>query len=174
MPAAAAAHQEGSISPVCQEFPGQRHVQNVTTGMELEATNEKMLPALTVFSKGLDYLKQYVATVKSKQYALNAIQEASFQTVYDQEEITWVITVLAMWSSAARQFMCLTAKEAGNVSDMLSENLVIALEPEAASLWSKQLPQKGFMADSSDKKRFEDSPGIQYIVVDCGGRIFPV
>lgn len=57
---------------------------------------------------------------------------------------------------------------------MLSRNLIIALEPEAASLWCKQLPQEGFMADSSDKKKFEDSPGIQYIVVDCGGKIFPV
>lgn len=35
---------------------------------------------------------------------------------------------------------------------MLSRNLIIALEPEAASLWCKQLPQEGFMADSSDKK----------------------
>lgn len=57
---------------------------------------------------------------------------------------------------------------------MLSEKLIIALEPEAASLWCKQLPQEGFMADSSDKKKFEDSPGIQYIVVDCGGKIFLV
>lgn len=57
---------------------------------------------------------------------------------------------------------------------MLSRNLIIALEPEAASLWCKQLPHEGFMSDSSDKKKFEDSPGIQYIVVDCGGKIFPV
>ena len=70
--------------------------------MELKASNGKTLPALTVFSESLRYLKEH---------ALNTIQEASFQTVYDQEEITWVITVPAIWSAAARQFMRLAAKE---------------------------------------------------------------
>ncbi|XP_050181251.1 heat shock 70 kDa protein 12B-like isoform X2 [Myiozetetes cayanensis] len=143
-----------------QNFKMKLYNTNVTTGMELEATNGKMLPALTVFSESLRYLKQH---------ALDTIKEASFQTVYDEEEITWVITVPAIWSSAAKQFMRLAAKEAGMISGMLSKNLIIALEPEAASLWCKQLPQEGFMADSSDKKKFEDSPGIQYVVVDCGG-----
>ncbi|XP_010147427.1 PREDICTED: heat shock 70 kDa protein 12A-like, partial [Eurypyga helias] len=132
----------------------------VTSSMELKASNGKTLPALTVFSESLRYLKEH---------ALNTIQEASFQTVCDQEEITWVVTVPAIWNSAARQFMRLAAKEAGLISNMTSEKLIIALEPEAASLWCKKLPQEGFMADSSDKKKFEDSPGIQYIVVDCGG-----
>ncbi|NWI76597.1 HS12B protein, partial [Dryoscopus gambensis] len=99
-------------------------------GMKLEASNGKLLPALTVFSESLRYLKEH---------ALNTIKEASFQTVYDQEEVTWVLTVPAIWSAAAKQFMRLAAKEAGIVSDMISENLIIALEPEAASLWCKQL-----------------------------------
>ncbi|NXB17569.1 HS12B protein, partial [Rhagologus leucostigma] len=99
-------------------------------GMELKASNGKLLPALTVFSESLRYLKEH---------ALNTIKEASFQTVYDQEEITWVLTVPAIWSAAAKQFMRLAAKEAGIISDMISENLIIALEPEAASLWCKQL-----------------------------------
>uniref|UniRef100_A0A8B9Q926 Heat shock 70 kDa protein 12A n=1 Tax=Apteryx owenii TaxID=8824 RepID=A0A8B9Q926_APTOW len=120
----------------------------------LEASNGKTLPALTVFSKSLCYMKEH---------ALSTIQNASFQTVYDHKEVTWVITVPAIWSAAA-----------GLISDMFSEKLIIALEPEAASLWCKQLPQEGFMVDSSDNKKFEDSPGIQYIVVDCGGNIFPV
>ncbi|XP_068258044.1 heat shock 70 kDa protein 12B-like isoform X2 [Nyctibius grandis] len=148
-----------------QNFKMKLYNTKVTSGMELKASNGKTLPALTVFSESLRYLKEH---------ALNTIQEASFQTVCDQEEITWVITVPAIWSPAARQFMRLAAKEAGIISNMISEKLIIALEPEAASLWCKQLPQKGFMADSSDKKKFEDSPGIQYIVVDCGGKIFPV
>ncbi|NXN71088.1 HS12B protein, partial [Himantopus himantopus] len=102
----------------------------VTSGMELKASNGKTLPALKVFSESLHYLKEH---------ALDTIQDASFQTVCDQEEITWVITVPAIWSTAARQFMRLAAKEAGLISDMISEKLIIALEPEAASLWCKQL-----------------------------------
>ncbi|CAN8211474.1 unnamed protein product [Coccothraustes coccothraustes] len=143
-----------------QNFKMQLYNTNVTADMKLEATNGKFLPALTVFSESLRFMKEH---------ALNTIKEASFKTVYDQEEITWVITVPAIWSAAAKQFMRLAAKEAGIISDMLSRNLIIALEPEAASLWCKQLPHEGFMADSSDKKKFEDSPGIQYVVVDCGG-----
>ncbi|XP_041272562.1 heat shock 70 kDa protein 12A-like [Onychostruthus taczanowskii] len=143
-----------------QNFKMQLYNTNVTAGMKLKATNGKLLPALTVFSESLRYMKEH---------ALNTIKEASFHTVYDQEEITWVITVPAIWSAAAKQFMRLAAKEAGIISDMISRNLIIALEPEAASLWCKQLPHEGFMADSSDKKKFEDSPGIQYVVLDCGG-----
>ncbi|NWT15232.1 HS12B protein, partial [Vireo altiloquus] len=104
--------------------------RNITGDMKLKASNGKLLPALTVFSESLRYLKEH---------ALKTIQEASFQTVYDQEEITWVLTVPAIWNAAAKQFMRLAAKEAGIISDMLSEKLIIALEPEAASLWCKQL-----------------------------------
>ncbi|NXU13058.1 HS12B protein, partial [Pardalotus punctatus] len=108
-----------------------------------EASNGKLLPAFRIFSESLCYLKEH---------ALNTIKEASFQTVYDQEEITWVITVPAICSTAAKPFMHLAAKEVkagvtpfpqitfgGIISDMLSENLIIALEPEAALLWCKQL-----------------------------------
>ncbi|NWS71808.1 HS12B protein, partial [Crotophaga sulcirostris] len=104
--------------------------KKVTSSMELKASNGKTLPALTVFAESLRYLKEH---------ALNTIQEASFQTVSDQEEITWVITVPAIWTAPARQFMRLAAKEAGIISDMISEKLIIALEPEAASFWCKRL-----------------------------------
>ncbi|NXX56248.1 HS12B protein, partial [Scopus umbretta] len=113
-----------------QNFKMKLYNTKVTSGMELKASNGKTLPALMVFSESLRYLKDH---------ALNTIQEASFQTVYDQEEITWVITVPAIWSAAAKQFMRLAAKEAGLISDLISEKLIIALEPEAASLWCKQL-----------------------------------
>jgi len=70
--------------------------------MRLEASNGKTLPALLVFAESLRYMEQH---------ALKTIQEASFNTVCDPEEITWVITVPAIWSAAARQFMRLAAKE---------------------------------------------------------------
>uniref|UniRef100_A0A672TRZ2 Heat shock protein family A (Hsp70) member 12A n=1 Tax=Strigops habroptila TaxID=2489341 RepID=A0A672TRZ2_STRHB len=119
-----------------QNFKMKLYNTKVTSDMGLKASNGKMLPALMVFSESLRYLKEH---------ALNTIQEASFQTVYSEEEVTWVITVPAIWSAAARQFMRWAAKEAGLISDMISEKLIIALESEAASLWCKQLPQEGFM-----------------------------
>ncbi|XP_003202381.1 heat shock 70 kDa protein 12A-like [Meleagris gallopavo] len=143
-----------------QNFKMSLYNRKVTSDMRLEASNGNTLPALLVFAESLRYMEQH---------ALNTIQEASSNTVCDLEEITWVITVPAIWSTAAKQFMRLAAKEAGLISDMISEKLIIALEPEAASLWCKQLPRQGFLAEGSDKRKFEDSPGIQYIVVDCGG-----
>ncbi|NWW95897.1 HS12B protein, partial [Rhynochetos jubatus] len=113
-----------------QNFKMKLYNAKVTSGMELKASNGKTLPALMVFAESLRYLKEH---------ALNTIQEACFQTVCDQEEITWVVTVPAIWNSSARQFMRLAAKEAGLISNMTSEKLIIALEPEAASLWCKKL-----------------------------------
>uniref|UniRef100_A0A8C7EBM5 Heat shock 70 kDa protein 12A-like n=1 Tax=Nothoprocta perdicaria TaxID=30464 RepID=A0A8C7EBM5_NOTPE len=132
----------------------------VTSDMNLEASNGKKLPALKVFSESLRYMMEH---------ALSNIESASFQKVCGCSDVTWVLTVPAIWNAAAKQFMRLAAKEAGLISDMLSEKLIIALEPEAASLWCKQLPREGFMVDCSDSEKFEDTPGIQYVVVDCGG-----
>ncbi|XP_065254359.1 heat shock 70 kDa protein 12A-like [Emys orbicularis] len=134
--------------------------KKITSNMELEADNGKKFPALKVFSESLRYMKDH---------ALNTIRDASYQTVYDTEDVTWVITVPAIWDASARQFMRLAAKEAGLISDMFSEKLIIALEPEAASVWCKQLPREGFVSESGDRQKFEESPGTQYVVVDCGG-----
>uniref|UniRef100_A0A8C8BKZ2 Uncharacterized protein n=1 Tax=Otus sunia TaxID=257818 RepID=A0A8C8BKZ2_9STRI len=68
----------------------------VSVMVTLKASNGKMLPTLTVFSKSLCYLKEH---------ALNTIQKTSFQTICNQEEITQVITILDIWSAAARTFM---------------------------------------------------------------------
>lgn len=72
----------------------------------MEASNGKTLPALMVFAESLRYMKEH---------ALNTVQEASFHTVCDPQEITWVITVPAIWSAAARQFMRLASKEVKQV-----------------------------------------------------------
>lgn len=70
--------------------------------MELEADNGRTLPALTVFSESLCYMKDH---------ALKTIGEASFQTACEPEDVTWVVTVPAIWDASARQFMRLAAKE---------------------------------------------------------------
>ncbi|XP_073186622.1 heat shock 70 kDa protein 12B-like [Lepidochelys kempii] len=115
--------------------------EKITSNMELETDNGEKFPALKVFSESLRYMKDH---------ALNTIREASYQTVYVTEDVTWVITVPAIWDASARQFMRLAAKEAGLISDMFSEKLIIALEPEAASVWCKQLPQEGFVAEGGE------------------------
>lgn len=52
------------------------------------------------------------------------------------------------------------------------DRLVIALEPEAASVWCKKLPADGFIRENHGEVRLDQTPGTQYIVVDCGGTLF--
>lgn len=51
------------------------------------------------------------------------------------------------------------------------DRLVIALEPEAASVWCKKLPADGFIAENYGENVVDEIPGTQYIVVDCGGTV---
>lgn len=52
------------------------------------------------------------------------------------------------------------------------DSLVITLEPEAASVWCKKLPADGFITENHGDIRLDQTPGTQYIVVDCGGTLF--
>ncbi|KAH3757324.1 Heat shock 70 kDa protein 12A [Pelomyxa schiedti] len=65
------------------------------------------------------------------------------------EEVKWVLTVPAIWDQCSRAFMEECATRAG------INNVILALEPEAASVAMK------------DKLRF--SVGTKYILVDAGG-----
>lgn len=53
-------------------------------------------------------------------------------------------------------------------------NLVLCLEPEAASVHCKKLPLEGFIAENCGESKLDQSPGTRYIVVDCGGKTFSV
>lgn len=58
------------------------------------------------------------------------------------EDVRWVITVPAIWRSSAKQLMRQAAYEAGLGSDRIPQQILIALEPEAASLFCRQLKVK--------------------------------
>ena len=66
--------------------------------MELEATNGKRIPAITVFSHGLCYFK----TMCLKELMDVSISQ---EVPFCEEDITWVITVPAIWRQSAKQFM---------------------------------------------------------------------
>ncbi|KAL3878936.1 hypothetical protein ACJMK2_031260 [Sinanodonta woodiana] len=80
------------------------------------------------------------------------------------EDIQWVLTVPAIWNDKARQFMREAAVEAG-IND---KQLLIALEPEAASLYCRHIPLE--LKESGGTSCIVPlSPGTRYIVVDAGG-----
>ncbi|XP_033842971.1 heat shock 70 kDa protein 12A-like [Periophthalmus magnuspinnatus] len=140
-----------------KDFKMELYKQKITKNMRITDVNKKPMDALQVFSAALRFLKDD---------ALEALDKETQNMAKGLLNFTWVLTVPAIWDNPARQFMREAAVQAGLVTAATEDKLVIALEPEAASIRCKQLCSEDFiMAEAPDKI----SPGTQYIVVDCGG-----
>ncbi|XP_063322814.1 heat shock 70 kDa protein 12A-like [Pelmatolapia mariae] len=126
----------------------------------IEGANGKSMRAFAVFSEALRYLKED---------ALKTIAKKTEGRKFIASEFTWVLTVPAIWDSSAKQFMREAATQAGIVKEENEEKLIIALEPEAASVWCMKLPADGFITRNHDGGSLDQSPGTQFMVVDCGG-----
>ncbi|XP_068800026.1 heat shock 70 kDa protein 12B isoform X2 [Struthio camelus] len=102
---------------------------DLTMKTELEAVNGKKVQALEVFAHALRFFKQH------------AVQELKDQcpSLPEEDAVRWVITVPAIWKQPAKQFMREAAYKAGLVSPESPEQLLIALEPEAASIYCRKL-----------------------------------
>ncbi|XP_077334237.1 heat shock 70 kDa protein 12B [Lithobates pipiens] len=102
---------------------------DLTMKTELEAVNGRKVQALEVFAHALRFFKEH------------AIKELRDQcpSLDEKEAIRWVITVPAIWKQPAKQFMREAAYLAGLVSPENPEQLLIALEPEAASIYCRKL-----------------------------------
>lgn len=74
--------------------PYLRQTLNRTT--QLTAANGKNVDALVVFSLSLKYIKDK---------AIEIIQERTGDREYTAKDIQWVLTVPAIWTPAAKQFM---------------------------------------------------------------------
>ncbi|XP_053400020.1 heat shock 70 kDa protein 12A-like [Mercenaria mercenaria] len=125
--------------------------------IEIEDGNGHKMKALTVFGIAIKYLKGHL--MDNLRNKIHGIIE---------EDIRWVLTVPAIWNDGSKQFM----REAAEMAGIKRENLVIALEPEAASLFCMHLPvdkmsMEGSMSDSMRVSPF--SKGTKYMVVDVGG-----
>uniref|UniRef100_A0A3B3WPB0 Heat shock 70 kDa protein 12A n=1 Tax=Poecilia mexicana TaxID=48701 RepID=A0A3B3WPB0_9TELE len=132
----------------------------ITTDLTITAANGREMKALTVFKEALRFLKED---------ALKTIQQNTEGMKFTASDFTWVLTVPAIWDHSAKQFMREAATQAGIVTDGTENNLVFALEPEAASVYCKKLPSEGFIAENRGESKLDQSPGTQYIIVDCGG-----
>ncbi|XP_019622013.1 PREDICTED: heat shock 70 kDa protein 12A-like [Branchiostoma belcheri] len=135
--------------------------QDLDRSVYLTALNGKTLPAMSVFSHALCYLKQHM---------MDEIGKVSSTMHIGDRDIRWVITVPAIWNDAAKQFMREAAYNANIVSKTNPQQLVIALEPESASLFCRELPVNQFVGQSGDgSDKLNMPPGTRYMVVDCGG-----
>ncbi|XP_063042324.1 heat shock 70 kDa protein 12B [Engraulis encrasicolus] len=96
---------------------------------DLEAVSGRRMRAIEVFSHALRFFREH---------ALKEVKEVS-SSVLEEDEVRWVITVPAVWRQPAKQFMREAAYLAGLVSSDSPEQLLIALEPEAASIYCRKL-----------------------------------
>ncbi|XP_047459118.1 heat shock 70 kDa protein 12A isoform X3 [Mugil cephalus] len=102
---------------------------NLSIDTDLHAANGKRVKAIDIFAYALAFFKE------------QALKELSDQTggEFDNNDVRWVITVPAIWKMPAKQFMREAAYKSGLVSRENPEQLIIALEPEAASIYCRKL-----------------------------------
>uniref|UniRef100_A0A8C5G7Q5 Heat shock 70 kDa protein 12A n=1 Tax=Gouania willdenowi TaxID=441366 RepID=A0A8C5G7Q5_GOUWI len=142
---------------------------NLSIDTDLHAANGKRVKALDIFAYALAFFKE------------QALKELSDQTGgdFDNNDVRWVITVPAIWKMPAKQFMREAAYKSGLVCRENPEQLIIALEPEAASIYCRKLrlhqmvdlgtPTNQNGLSPTDNVGSGMNQGDRYVVVDCGG-----
>ncbi|XP_007543256.1 heat shock 70 kDa protein 12A-like [Poecilia formosa] len=143
-----------------EDFKMALYSKKLNSDLEIKAANGKSMKALKVFSESLRFLKED---------ALRTISRNAEGKIFLASDFTWVLTVPAIWDPSAKQFMREAAMQAGIVAEGGEDRLLMALEPEAASVWCKKLPSEGFISEKHNEESLDQSAGTQYIVVDCGG-----
>ncbi|XP_052225981.1 heat shock 70 kDa protein 12A-like isoform X2 [Dreissena polymorpha] len=118
--------------------------------MMLTDETGRELSALHVFALSIRFMKDDLSKVIEHRVA-----------GYKEDDITWVLTVPAIWDDSAKHFMRLAAEQAGISAD----KLMLALEPEAASLYCRHLPVQ--IDGESSLSTFH--AGQKYLVLDAGG-----
>ncbi|KAL5018158.1 hypothetical protein ScPMuIL_003880 [Solemya velum] len=117
--------------------------ENLGELTSIKDTRGKTMAAMDVFAAGIRFLKDHL--MKTLSDSMLRMEEG---------DIHWVLTVPAIWDESAKQFMRKSANKAGIAND----NLTLALEPEAAAIYCKHLPD------------LDEIPvGSPFMVLDCGG-----
>ncbi|XP_053373565.1 heat shock 70 kDa protein 12A-like [Mercenaria mercenaria] len=121
---------------------------------KLKDNEGKEMAAMDIFTMAIKYIKDKLTE-----------ETRLGKTDLEEHEILWVLTVPAIWSDAAKQFMREAAQKAG----ISGNQLKLVLEPEAASLYcqadyTRRDVQAGALVEL---KSFQ--VGLKYIVADLGG-----
>ncbi|XP_052780055.1 heat shock 70 kDa protein 12A-like [Mya arenaria] len=135
-----------------RRFKMKLYNEDITRDMDIEDETGKKLNAKLVFMATIRFLKDDL---------LKCIEDRIKECV-KPEDIRWVLTVPAIWDDGAKQFM----REAAESAGISSDQLIIALEPEAAAICCRFEPvkQKGNYDSLSKFKT-----GCKVMVVDAGG-----
>ncbi|XP_052248253.1 heat shock 70 kDa protein 12A-like [Dreissena polymorpha] len=120
----------------------------------LKDMDGKQMLALDVFTMAIKYI--YGCLVED-------LAERAPEVKID--DISWVITVPAIWSDAAKQFM----REASVNAGIPGDRLKLVLEPEAASLYCKTRDPSEIKTISGERTENPLARGKRYILLDLGG-----
>eukprot|EP00490_Sorites_sp_Unknown_P029356 CAMPEP_0114697200 /NCGR_PEP_ID=MMETSP0191-20121206/73496_1 /TAXON_ID=126664 /ORGANISM="Sorites sp." /LENGTH=294 /DNA_ID=CAMNT_0001995957 /DNA_START=2200 /DNA_END=3081 /DNA_ORIENTATION=- len=110
-------------------------------------------------------LDSNVVIIEALKYMKNLIMDrlkAKIKTVKSIQDVQWILTVPAIWSLNSRAIMQRCAIQAGMIDRTIGNHLIIALEPECASLALQ------FERDQLIKKQKDelDQLGKQYTTND--------
>ncbi|XP_006823582.1 heat shock 70 kDa protein 12A-like isoform X2 [Saccoglossus kowalevskii] len=136
--------------------------EEVGGSLKLKARNGQLMDAIDIFAFAINFLKEK---------ALDVIKDRAGIEI-TSADIRWVLTVPAIWRHVSKQFMREAAYKADLVPESKENQLIIALEPEAASLHCRQRKMREFVEEEKNEACCADviaKPKTSYMVVDCGG-----
>lgn len=135
------------------------NTKDLSKDTSMMASNGAVVKALDLFSVCLAYLGDKAME------CINASGQRA--KTYESCDVQWVVTVPAIWEPTAKEFMREAAYKAGLASPDDPDQLLIALEPEAASFYCRTLQMKDFLGETGDESVNEGL--ASYVVIDNGG-----
>jgi hypothetical protein len=88
--------------------------KKITENMQLTAENGKKMPAVRVFSEAIRFLKEHL----DKTLARKIETTESSQQISWADDIRWILTVPAIWSNEAKQFMRVAAEQVSTITKL--------------------------------------------------------
>ncbi|XP_053378664.1 heat shock 70 kDa protein 12A-like [Mercenaria mercenaria] len=130
--------------------------ENLSRSSTIKDNDGKPMLALELFTLVIQYMTR-LATEMVKESLLFTNREK----LRIKDTIQWILTIPAIWTDNARQFM----HEVFRNADIPENQLRIVLEPEAAAIYTRHL-----LLYKSEMAGIEKLPGgTKYILADLGG-----
>ncbi|XP_033761605.1 heat shock 70 kDa protein 12B-like [Pecten maximus] len=122
--------------------------------LKLKDEQGRTMSAMDIFSDAIRYLKDHCLEVLG-----NAVQGMK------PDDVHWILTVPAIWTDAAKQFM----REAASKAGIKDHQLDLALEPEAAAIYCKEIMVKARVEEKNSRGLSAFIPGEKFLLLDIGG-----
>lgn len=134
-----------------RDFKMELYNCDVSKDLLIRDIHEKSFKAQQIFVESIRFLRKHF---------LDKFESRNYDILED--DVCFILTVPAIWSDAAKQFM----KEAAIEAEISETRLMMAYEPEAAAVFCKRLTGD-LMAANDNPVHFAIEQS--YIVVDSGG-----